>query len=251
MATYTLVILIDSMVLEKQATDNLNIAKKGNPSRKPLWTFAIGFQNSLVDMKFLRIVNDVYTTTFHGASISPAATQQPLLATNTFEWTELYSAFLSVQYSNGEQISAATNVRPISFGQRTTYAKNMLTEPEAAEPAMFGRNSSPSDTFIVGDVPDNLHASVNCKVGSKWAPIYVDKEQHAGVMTKLLTPINQYALFWDKEVITHTMIDYSTTSHPYEFGFEPGQITKTLRFGYKAPDSPVGAEQPTWHPVSV
>ena len=41
MAAYTLTLIIDSKIMAKQSTDNLNIAKKGKPSQAPLWTVAM------------------------------------------------------------------------------------------------------------------------------------------------------------------------------------------------------------------
>ena len=61
---------------------------------------------------------------------------------------------------------------------------------------------------------------------------------------------NQYTIFCDSQIITDTMIDYTKTSEPTEFKFEPNQTAKTLRYGYKVPDTPNGKEQSTWHSAS-
>ena len=65
-----------------------------------------------------------------------------------------------------------------------------LSEAESADKALFGQSNS-SDTFLLCGVPDSLKASVSCKVGDKWAPIYVDNNNHTGMMDKQLTPVNQ------------------------------------------------------------
>ena len=52
-------------------------------------------------------------------------------------------------------------------------------------------------------------------------------------------------------VTTSSMIDYSKTSNPFEFSFEPNQTTKILRYGYKTPDTPDGVEQPEWYPATL
>ena len=149
----------------------------------------------------------------------------------------------------------------------------MLTEAEPADPSKFGQ-SNPNNAFLLCGVPNNLRASVSCKVGQKWAPIYVDNRKHNGVIDKQMTPLNsvrtpfsiarwcnaqcllttlsnQYALFWDSMVTTSTMIDYSKSTKPFEFSFEGNEKMKTLRYGFRTQDSPVGTEQPEWYPVSL
>ena len=169
------------------------------------------------------------------------------------------------------KVSAATDPREISFGQKTAYAKSVLTKPEPADSAQFQRNDA-AQSFLLCEDPDDLMASVSCKVKDKWATIYVDNEKHNSTMNKELSPkqevgahtsesdyvdsmrtddtySTQYIIFWDSYVITESMIDYYATSRPYDFKFG-SDTEKTLRFGYETPNKKKSIEeQAMWYPA--
>jgi len=224
MAQYTLHIKIDSPILKNNASDNLCIAKK---------------------------VNDEFTTVFHGASINPVGKQSPLLAVNTFKWTEEYQVFLTQEFTAGVQVSASTNLRNIKFGEVVEFDSSAhdIVEAVGAAEARFTSAATAKNSFIIGHIPQGLHASISCKTGSnEWAPVYVDNKPHNGEQDKLLTPINKYSLFWDSLLVTSAMIDYAKSSSPKEFEFPANEFEMTWRFGYKIPDHPGSAnEQATWY----
>ena len=93
-------------------------------------------------------------------------------------------------------------VEAIAIDAHHIEAENsVLTEPETADVQKFGR-SDPSNTFLLCDIPDTLQAAVSCKVGAKWAPIYVDKKPHNGTIDKELTPLNEVCTAVPKCVIS-------------------------------------------------
>ncbi|KAI4186595.1 MAG: hypothetical protein L6R41_003382 [Letrouitia leprolyta] len=157
MATFTLIIKVDAIIVKKGSSDNLNIARK---------------------------VNGAYTTTFTGASFKPVGNQQKLLQVNNFQWTESYSVLLTSKFATGMLVSAATEPKEITFGKVTNYEDGVLGDLATAKPSDFTPPSTPQTTFVVGKVPDNLSTAVATKVGTKWGVIYVDNKPRNGVITK-------------------------------------------------------------------
>lgn len=91
-------------------------------------------------------------------------------------------------------MSGATNQQDIKFGQQTSYEKFAFGEAKPASTSDFENESgdrSSQDSFLVKDIPNNLHVSVMCKAGSSWVPIFVDPDQHSGLTNAQLTPTNE------------------------------------------------------------
>ena len=157
-------------------------------------------------------VNSQYTVVFRGASIKPVGSQKRLFAKNTFNWTESYQVFLTVEYKAGmlcmnpryqsfkcilltstslfPQCSSNTTEIPIKFGQQSTFEDNDLQPAVPANPKSFTA-SDPGTSLIIGKVPAGSHASVSCKTGDYWNAIYIDPETHNDMMDKQLTPHNE------------------------------------------------------------
>lgn len=175
------------------------------------------------------LVNGVFTTTFTGASVKPVGNQKQLLELNKFQWTEQYGVLLSMTYKGGMQvrkfltlrpqglslkdlqISAATDSQKLQFGEKTTFddEDKVLSDPATATATEFEDGATPTDSFVVGNVPDYLHASVACKESpgsNKWLVLYVDQVQHSGPMNKTLTPINTVRL-------VHSTFEIKTNIH--------------------------------------
>lgn len=108
MATYTLVITIDSKIVQLQGEDNFNIAKKG----KSLLEEHISAHWHMMSVS---TVNDEFTVTFAGASMNPKGTQTPLLSNNEFQWTEEYGVALLSSFKTGMQVGEhRVEVSPLS-----------------------------------------------------------------------------------------------------------------------------------------
>jgi hypothetical protein len=79
----------------------------------------------------------------------------------------------------------------IELGQIARYDKSRysILPAEDAEPSRFEAGTV-HDSFIVGSVPDILHAAVSCKTGDTWSPIYVDRQLRNGLTDHEIRPLN-------------------------------------------------------------
>ncbi|EQB50556.1 hypothetical protein CGLO_09998 [Colletotrichum gloeosporioides Cg-14] len=139
----------------------------------------------------------------------------------------------------------ATNAVEIKLGEETKYNGSGFGAASPADHSIFENSSGASsfeNSFMALQVANNLHTSVQLEVKGNWVPIYVDPDNHIGVMDKQLTPLNEYMLFWNNKVQTSSMIDSSRFHEPFTFSFKGSDKSKTVRFGYAVPEKPSGSE---------
>lgn len=93
------------------------------------------------------------------------------------------------------QASASADPQPIDFGQRVDYdtKSHTLNDAVAADASSFGGGAKAGNSFVLGNIPENLRAVVTCKPtpdSDDWMILYVDTTQQTGINDKTLTPIN-------------------------------------------------------------
>ncbi|KAF7552233.1 hypothetical protein G7Z17_g4457 [Cylindrodendrum hubeiense] len=182
------------------------------------------------------------------ASSVPSSGQDSLMDTNTYHWVDQFQVFLTQSFHEGALISEATNSVEIRAGQSSHFKDNMLQPATAADPSIWdtGDGAGPNTSFGVGGIPNTLHAGIKQSTGNgRDSIIYVDPNVHIATGLIQLTPKSSYLCFW-KMIHPNETIAHITPSEGFEWSFDPGQTTRTLRFGYEVPDSQSGNESPTW-----
>lgn len=93
------------------------------------------------------------------------------------------------------QITAFTDTVELGFGQEMVFhsSSKQLQGPFPADPGFFEAPATSTNSFTMGNVPDNLYAGVSCQepgaVG--WLPIHVEQGNNTEAMNLVLTPSNQ------------------------------------------------------------
>ncbi|KAH8665491.1 hypothetical protein BGZ61DRAFT_430853 [Ilyonectria robusta] len=224
MTHYTLNLQVDSAILQMSPTDSLCLARK---------------------------VNNDYSAVFISAGLRPSAGQKALNGNNTFEWVDRFQVFLTQSFSDGILIQESTNSVDILPGQISHYKDGILGPAQSAStPSVWdtGDGAGPDSSFGVGGYPIAFHAAIKQQTGAgQYTAIYVDPGVHMSTSLIQLTPKNKFLLFWSSVPSGETMAAIQP-SQGFEFEFQAGSPSVTVRFGYASPNSPSGPdENPGWY----
>jgi hypothetical protein len=98
-----------------------------------------------------------------------------------------------------KQVSSATEVVPISYGQAAEYKNYALQAASVVSANQFDPTpDAAKDSFFLSRVPSRLKSACSCRTSvndvERNDPIYVDPGSHAGVLDDQITPSHEVFL---------------------------------------------------------